>query len=1048
VLSAIDRGLRAGACWVAAPAGYGKTTAITDYLRKTAAPYVWYRVDEGDQDVASFFHYMALSVQGVRTRGVLPAFGPEYADQFFPFARRFFRAYLAQLRPGTLIVFDDLHNADVAHVRQILAILLHELPRTVRCMCASRTLPLQDLTELSVKGRLAVVDEAVLRFSDREARALMKVRLGRSGASINVASVCGWAAGLVLLAERVSASAARPEILLAGSASDVAAAFAAFAGQLIDDLPRAERDLLMKLSLLPEIRPDIVGALGGVTAARTVLDALLRRQLLVTRGDASQPVFHLHDLLREYLRTRLSDELLARDLTALMEHVAAVLDDAGYSDAAMDLALQARAWPLARRLISAHGEMLLAQGRRKTLSERCASLPPDELDGWLCYWLGVANAPEDATAESWFARAWAAFSECGDARGLCLTAAHAVLSKADSWRTHEGLAVWTGRAIDLLDRDVTGLAAREQLLAWTGMLRAVDFAASDRSNAPGIERLTRRLVERLGRAEDGDTATLRLLASEALIEHAGTTGQHEVFERAVDSVAADLQAESASPWALGLWLVAFGAISSRYFPYTRRGFLYPSPESALRAAVAVGERESLRGVEFGALYHLQLQMKSRNEFTEFAALIKRLAEIADSRYTTQVAVVADCQAALHTIQRDFPQAHVACERFMGAIEAANEPPLERWPHFVTKFQVLLAEGKADEAAGFLTDLMPLFSGALRQRTQTCVSMARACEAKWSRDARYPQRLRDCFEELRAANWPAILLNIPELLAELCADALDLDIEPELCGSLITRRALVPPARRPARWPWPLRVHVLGEFALDRDGTRVDFGPKPPTRSLEIVRVLAVAKDHTCSLQQLYDWLWPDADGDQAKAACEQALHRLRRLLGRVDLLVQREGKLRLAADKVWVDLDYWEVRLASALGNDPHETSGDAELERAVSEFPGPLASNDPRAPWLMRAEERLRSAFIDVVIRLGRGFEQRGDLPKACEAYLRGLDAYPTSERCYEALLRARLAMGDAAGALDDYHRCERLLAAIQARPAPSIRALVARLLAASATI
>ena len=1042
VLSAIDSGLRAGTCWIAAPAGYGKTIAITDFLQKSRARYVWYRVDEADQDVASFFHYMALSVSTRRGRSRLPAFGPEYADQLLPFARRFFRAYLASLRPGTLIVFDDLHNADVPQVRQILTILLQESPRHIRCICSSRTLPSPEFAELTVKGRLAVVDEGVLRFSEREARALMKLRLGRSGASIDVAPVCGWAAGLVLLADRAKTTSSRPDVLLADSPSNVATAFAAFAGQLIDDLPPVERDVLLKLSLLPEIRPEIVTALGGTTAARTILDALLRRQLLITRGESPQPVFHLHDLLRDHLRNRLFAELQGRDRSGVMEQVATVLDNAGYGEAAIDLALQAQAWPLVRRLIAANAEVLLAQGRRQTVIERCLALPPDQLEGWQCYWLGVAHAAEDATAESWFARAWAAFAKSGDERGLCLTAAHAVLSKADSWRTHEGLSVWTERAIELLHRDVRGLAAHEQMLAWTGMLRAVDFAASDRSDTLIVERLTRRLIERLNTPQPGDTATSRLLASEALIEHAGTAGQQQLFERAVDSVAADVRGESASPWALGLWLVAFGAISSRYFAYTRRGFPYPSPESALRAAVAIGQRESLRGVEFGALYHLQLQMKSRNEFTEFATLVNRLAEIADSRYTTQVAVVADCQAALHTIRRHFGEAHAACERFMTAIEAANEPPLERWPHFITNFQVLLAEGRADKAAGFLIEVLPLYSGALRQRVETCVAVARACQAKWHRDAAYPQLLRESFAQLRLANWPSILLNVPELLAELCGDALDYDIEPELCRSLIARRALPPPARRPARWPWPLKVHVLGGFSLERDGARVELGPKPPSRSLDIVRALAMSKDHTCSLQQLYDWLWPDADGDQAKAACEQALHRLRRLLGRVDLVVQREGTLRLAADKVWVDLDDWVARFAHLSA----EASGEAvaEIERAMVEFPGPPASNERRAEWSVPAGERLRSAFIDLAIRLGKRLEERGALAQACETYLRALDFYPTSERCYEALLRARLAMGDRGGALDDYYRYEHMLAtALRPRASSSIRALMAELLA-----
>jgi len=1046
VLSAIAQQLRAGACWVAAPAGYGKTIAITDYLTKAGTPFGWYRVDDGDQDIASFFHYMALSVEGVRPSQALPSFGSEYADQSVPFARRFFRAYLAKLRPGTVLVLDDVHNADVPQFRRILALLLDELPQTVRCVCLSRARPPQELTELRLKGRLGIVDEAELRFSDREARALVKMRLGRTAPSVSIAAACGWAAGLALLAARASSPHSSSEVVTASDPSS-APAFAALAGQLIDSLPRPERDLLMKLSLLPEVRPEIVTALGGSVHAQNLLDALHRRQLLITRGNTPQAVYHLHDLLREYLRHRLSRELSSHDLAVLMEHVARLLNDAGYVDGAMDLALQAEAWPFAGRLIAAQAETLVNQGRRATLIDRCAALPPDQLDGWLCYWLGVANAADDATAESWFARAWTAFSESGNARGLCLTAAHAVLSKADSWRTHEGLAVWTARAIDLLDDDVAGLAADEQLLTWTGMLRAVDFAASSPSDAGAVERLTRRLVERLDKAEKSDTATVRLLASEALIEHAGSTGQQDLFERAVDSVVGDLRAGSASPWALGLWLVAFGAISARYFAYTRREFPYASPEDALRAAIAIGQRESLRGVEFGALYHLQLQMKSRNDFTEFAALIRRLAEIADSRYTTQVAVVADCQAALHTVRRDFVAAHAACTQFMAAIEAANEPPLERWPHFITKFQVMLAEGRAVAAAEFLTDLLPLFSGALRQRTQTCVLVAGAGAAKWEHDAQYPQRLRECFEALRAANWPAILLNTPELLAELCADALDLAIEPEFCRSLITRRALLPPALRPARWPWALRVYVMGEFRLDRDGAPLDFGAKPPTRSLDIVRVLAVAKDHTCAAQQIYDWLWPDADGDQAKAACEQALHRLRRLLGRADLIVQREGKLRLATDRVWVDLDQWDATVAagSPAGSDQ---ASDAELERAFAEFPGPLMRNEPPAQWFMPAAERVRGAFIELAVRLGRRIEQGGDARKACDVYQRALDAYPTSERVYEALLRVRLAMGDVAGALDDYHRCERILAStLHVKPSPSLRALVAPLLTSAVT-
>ena len=107
---------------------------------------------------------------------------------------------------------------------------------------------------------------------------------------------------------------------------------------------------------------------------------------------------------------------------------------------------------------------------------------------------------DDAAAESWFARAWAAFAERGELDGQCLTAARAVLSKSDSWRTHEGLGAWTQRVIDLIDRDFPKLSRGDQLLAWTGMLRAVDFAQNYRSDAPAVGRLTQRLLGTARRA--------------------------------------------------------------------------------------------------------------------------------------------------------------------------------------------------------------------------------------------------------------------------------------------------------------------------------------------------------------------------------------------------------------------------------------------------------------------------------------------------------------------------------------------------------------------
>jgi LuxR family transcriptional regulator, maltose regulon positive regulatory protein len=1035
VLKLIDRSLRTGVCWIAAPAGYGKTTALIDYLRNTEAQHVWFRVDEGDQDIARLFHYLASSLRTSEAAAAMPVFGAEYAEQPREFARRFFRAYFAQLKPGAILVLDDLHYADTPDFRSILAMMFRELPHTIRCVCLSRTLPKEELNDLALSGQLTVVDQSALEFSHAEARGLVKLRLKHAVASIDVAAARGWALGLVLLAERspVAGSSSNDN-----PASGRNALFDVLGRHFFETLPLADQNMLLQLNLLPEINSELADAMIDSGEATKLLERLYQRQFLTTRAEAGGNYFQLHDLLRDFLDDRFAQRSSQDEQAGFRKKAAIVLRDAGRLDEAISLALQANAWALARDIILKRAEPMLAEGRRATLIEWVARMPPAEIDGWLSYWLGVAHMPDDAAAERWLSKAWAFFEETGNRRGQSLTVSRAVLVKTGSWRTHEGLSAWTRRASNILDAGLPELPAEEDMLVRIGMVRALNYAEEYYSDRPAGRLLATQLLDRLARNPKGDPSGLRILASESLIEHSVSTMQPDLFANAVDSVVEDLGNPEVLPWILGMWLVAFGAMSGRHFPYLRRGFPYASPEAALRAAIAIGERESLRGVEFGGLYHLQMQMKFRNDFAEFNQLVTRLAEIADSRFTTQVAVVADCHAAMHARQGSFDEAYRDCERFMAAIEAANEPMVERLPHYFTQYQVLLADREPEEAIELLTNLLPRLDGGAHKRTQLCILAAAALKAKWTDDPRYVSHLRTFIMDLSGAHWPMILLNLPELLAELLADSLHHDIAPEYCRSLIRERRLLPPSRRSVHWPWLLKVHLMGGFRLERDDEALDLGAKPPTRALDILRALAVSKNCTCSLETLEDRLWPNLDGDQAKAACEQALHRLRKLLGHADLVTQREGKLRLASDKVWVDLAEWEADIKRSLSKNLQADAAKAEFERLFLAFQGPPLLNERLAAWLLPVTERVRSQFVDVAGRVGKQRELNG-AGEARAIYLRVLDFYPDSARAYKGLIQERLAQGDVAGAIGDYARYERTIRATSGGvPSPAIRALI----------
>lgn len=205
--------------------------------------------------------------------------------------------------------------------------------------------------------------------------------------------------------------------------------------------------------------------------------------------------------------------------------------------------------------------------------------------------------------------------------------------------------------------------------------------------------------------------------------------------------------------------------------------------------------------------------------------------------------------------------------------------------------------------------------------------------------------------------------------------------------------------------------------------------------------MAISQDQTCSLEALQDWLWPDLDGDQARAACGQALHRLRKLLGLPDLVIQREGKLRLAPDKVWVDLADWETRFKLALAS--NATAGPG-LEQLFFQFPGPLLLHERSAAWFLPVAERTRRELIELALRIGMQCKARKDAEKARTVYLRVLDFYPDSVRIYKALIQGSIEQDDVAGAIEDYSSYERTLSVSgDSTPSPELRALVQPLFA-----
>jgi ATP/maltotriose-dependent transcriptional regulator MalT len=168
------------------PPGTGKTTLVANYIELRKLPCLWYQLDEGDGDVASFFHYLSLAMQiaAPKYRKSLPHFTAEYRISLNTFTRRFFEELYARLEVPSLLVFDNYHDLPPdSRLHEALEAALEQVPESVTWVFMSRQLPPPSLAKLQAQQAVHIFDSNALRLTSEEAAELVQLH----------AKQCGWA---------------------------------------------------------------------------------------------------------------------------------------------------------------------------------------------------------------------------------------------------------------------------------------------------------------------------------------------------------------------------------------------------------------------------------------------------------------------------------------------------------------------------------------------------------------------------------------------------------------------------------------------------------------------------------------------------------------------------------------------------------------------------------------------------------------------------------------------------------------------------------------
>ncbi len=291
--------------------------------------------------------------------------------------------------------------------------------------------------------------------------------------------------------------------------------------------------------------------------------------------------------------------------------------------------------------------------------------------------------------------------------------------------------------------------------------------------------------------------------------------------------------------------------------------------------------------------------------------------------------------------------------------------------------------------------------------------------------------------------PGIFAN--GIMPRICALALEHGIEVALACQFIRQRGLTAPDGATADWPWPIRVHTLGRFLIERDDAPLPITRKEQKKPLELLRLLIANGCTGVNVKQLAQVVWPEVEGDAARNSFDNALHRLRKLLGGDSTITLHDGGVTLDRGTCWVDVEALHACFARAetvLRSAYSQADIDELAERILALYEGPFLDGDESYAPIIAARDRLRARFLRQLSAIASRHEEHGRWEKAAPIYRRILEQDVLAEEIYRRVIRCYLKQGLRAEAFEAYRRCRDNLSIILGiRPTAETEALAAEL-------
>ena len=395
LLKVLDAGLHRKLTLISAPAGYGKSTLLSEWAASCEWPLGWVTIEEGDNDLGRFLTYLVSAVEtaGASSSGLQAVLDKRFSLQPLPMDTVL--AILVNQLPRAferlVVILDDYHHIDNQEIHGFISALIDHLPANIHLILSTRVDPPLRLARLRAKDQLNEITARDLRFSFEETSAFFEYVMGLYLGQEQIAELEerteGWVTGLQLAGLSLKEREHPSELI--ETLSGTHHYFLDYLMQeVFSDLPPELQSFLLRVSILDRLSPELCDTLvaepGGDKGAsapgrsREILELMDSSNLFVNPMDNQHQWYRFHPLFADFLRDRLivrfSDELpdLYRRAARWYKEHGFISEAVGHSFASGDV-------NLAADLIQAQARELLAHGEITTLNRWTAKLPEEVL---------------------------------------------------------------------------------------------------------------------------------------------------------------------------------------------------------------------------------------------------------------------------------------------------------------------------------------------------------------------------------------------------------------------------------------------------------------------------------------------------------------------------------------------------------------------------------------------------------------------------------------------------------------------------------------------